>query len=116
MSLVLASLWRVSALAHCGRALVTPFRTDAVTGRCSWARTPVSLIFQTTDPKHSHAGRTFRAMTVLRNVCAYHGRIWNRSHGVELKGVAVAMAEKTTDGVALFTPEFGRVASGDGSV
>ncbi|WP_171018549.1 Abi family protein [Rhodococcus sp. Q] len=37
------------------------------------------------DLKHSHAARTFRAMTVLRNVCAHHGRIWNRSHGVELE-------------------------------
>ena len=37
------------------------------------------------DLKHSHAARTFRAMTVLRNVCAHHGRIWNRSHGIELE-------------------------------
>lgn len=37
------------------------------------------------DLKHGHAARTFRAMTVLRNVCAHHGRIWNRSHGVELE-------------------------------
>jgi abortive infection bacteriophage resistance protein len=34
---------------------------------------------------HKIAVPIFRAMTVLRNVCAHHGRIWNRTHGVSLE-------------------------------
>lgn len=45
------------------------------------------------DLKHHHAARVFRAMTVLRNVCAHHGRIWNRSHGVELEAPRKVQAE-----------------------
>lgn len=46
------------------------------------------------DLKHSHAARTFRAMTVLRNVCAHHGRIWNRSHGIELEAPRKVQTER----------------------
>lgn len=29
--------------------------------------------------------QVFRSMTVLRNVCAHHGRIWNRCDGIEVE-------------------------------
>ncbi|MFE3222895.1 Abi family protein [Nocardia sp. NPDC059228] len=42
---------------------------------------------------HKIARKTFRAMSVLRNVCAHHGRIWNRSHGIEVEAPRVVWTE-----------------------
>lgn len=34
---------------------------------------------------HRASRKVFRSMSVLRNVCAHHGRIWNRNHGVDVE-------------------------------
>ncbi|WP_430336180.1 Abi family protein [Rhodococcus sp. ACT016] len=34
---------------------------------------------------HRYSRKFFRSMTVLRNVCAHHGRIWHRNRGIEIE-------------------------------
>ncbi|WP_170160802.1 Abi family protein [Nocardia puris] len=34
---------------------------------------------------HRASRKIFRSMSVLRNVCAHHGRIWNRNHGIDVE-------------------------------
>lgn len=46
---------------------------------------------------HRQSRRFFRAMTVLRNVCAHHGRIWNRNHGIDIEAPPQARTDGPSD-------------------
>lgn len=52
---------------------------------------------------HRAARKTFRAMAVLRNVCAHHGRLWNRSHGIDLEAPRAVQTD-THRGIYRNTP------------
>lgn len=43
---------------------------------------------------HRASRKIFRAMSVLRNVCAHHGRIWNRNHGIDVEAPRPVWTEK----------------------
>lgn len=54
--------------------------------------------------KHNVSTGTFRSMSILRNVCAHHSRIWNRTHGIELEAPRVAQGSDDDAAIYKNTP------------